>query len=93
MVTKRGEHETGGAGEIYRALWSKNYQKSVGNPKNVFELSERLVNSLPLVAGGEYQASLKKLISDELELLPGNSPLEKLENYYVYFRNRYIIMV
>lgn len=80
---------SGGVGEIYRTLWSNTYGKFVGQPKNTIELATKLVSSLPFIANDEAKLEIISLINEELQEIPGKTPLEKLENYYLYFRNRY----
>ncbi len=82
---------SGGCGEIYRKFWFNNYGKKVATATSIEDLSEKLVNSLHLLSSSDDVARkrLIELIAKELKKIPGNTPLEKFDNHYIFFRNRY----
>lgn len=82
---------SGGCGEIYRGFWYSIYRKGISEPKNVYDLAEQLVNMFQRISteNDDEKEILKHLIADELSSIPGRTPIEKLENHYIFFRNRY----
>lgn len=82
---------SGGCGENYRGFWYSIYRKGISEPKNVYDLAEQLVNMFQRISteNDDDKEILKRLVSDELSSIPGRTPIEKLENHYIYFRNRY----
>lgn len=91
--TPKGESKvlrlSGGIGEIYDGFWLKNYKKFLNNPKNEFELASQLVAHLSLFVSDENKKDIAERIAEEIRVLPGKELLERFENYYLYFRNRY----
>ena len=82
---------SGGCGELYRTFWYKIYGEKLGKPKEVYDLSSKLVKSFHCMVTERKstQEQMIETITTELSNIPGESPMSKLENHYLYFRNRY----
>jgi len=92
----RGENQkqirlSGGCGEIYKGNWYPIYRNAIENIDDASALVNQLVNSFPSVFNNnlEYRQILKDLLIEEINNIPGKNALDKLENQYIYFLNRY----
>lgn len=82
---------SGGCGELYRTFWHKIYSAKVKDAKSLPDMAFLLVNSFHRFGkqDEEVKNRLIELIIDSLNKVPGESPVHKLDNHYLYFRNRY----
>jgi len=82
---------SGGCGELYRTFWYKIYGEKINNTKSIDELAENLINTFSrLISPNQnYKKKLIEIISTELHKIQGQTLISKLDNHYLYFRNRY----
>lgn len=82
---------SGGVGEIYRTFWNKIFARIAAQAVSTGELVNRLTSSFAPLSSKllRFKNRLDELLLAEMDSLPGETHLEKLEYHYLYFRNRY----
>jgi hypothetical protein len=78
---------TGGCGEIYRSFWSRWLSRVLAQAKpdkTIEALFERLLPGYPATHRGVTAA----VFAESILSLPGETAVEKLDNHYLFFRNR-----
>lgn len=82
---------SGGLGELYRSFWVPQLPRHIADKKGATDFAASLVRT----ATSEEFASMEVLdgvieaLAAEIESLPGSSLAEKVDNHYLFHRNRY----
>ncbi|MBN9023897.1 MAG: hypothetical protein J0H08_17795, partial [Rhizobiales bacterium] len=78
---------TGACGEIHTAFWSKWTARSLDAPTGE-EALERLLGRFAPDLAPHYRANALQAFAECLLAVPGDTIGEKLDNHYLFFRNR-----
>ncbi|MCY1290416.1 hypothetical protein D9M70_395600 [compost metagenome] len=87
----RSELAVGGAnGEIYRSFWCDVVSRHLNMHDTVADFSQSLVNSsaIPSFYDKERLQSVTSIVAEELDSLQGRTISEKIEEHYLFHRNR-----
>lgn len=82
---------SGGCGEVYRTFWTKIYERAIAGATSTHNLATRLVEACahPSTRFMPEVGYVVDRLSAELESFPSEDPIGKLEDHYLFFRNRY----
>ena len=94
--SRRGENSfsvriSGGCGEIYRSFWYKMYKRFIldgSSTRDVVSEILKLDNVEKRLSEDDYDVVISYLVN-QIDNLPGLGVKEKLDNHYLYYRNRY----
>ncbi|MCV7622475.1 hypothetical protein M3B60_006815 [Micrococcus luteus] len=82
---------SGGLGELYRAFWSPQLHRHIEDKKAATDFAASLVHTVTSkeFAGMEVLDGVIEALAAETESLPGSSLAEKVDNHYLFHRNRF----